>query len=115
MEVTVESEDVPQDLPDAYKVCIYRVTQGALHNAVRHSGARNATVRVKHSQQGIQLRVADDGRGFDPARTRGMGLLGMEERMKRLGGTFHLESQPGKSTTITAELPPPGSDWRASE
>jgi signal transduction histidine kinase len=107
MEVTVESEDVPQDLPDAYKVCIYRLAQGALHNAARHSSARNATVRVKHSKQGIRLWVADDGRGFDPARTRGIGLLGMEERVKRLGGIFRIESQPGRGATITAELPPP--------
>jgi len=107
MEVTVESEDVPQDLPDAYKVCIYRLTQAALHNAVRHSNARNATVRVKHSKQGIRLRVADDGRGFDPVRMRGVGLRGMEERVKRLGGIFRIESQPGRGTTVTAELPPP--------
>jgi len=105
MEVSVESEDVPEDLPDASKVCIYRVTQAALHNAVRHSGARNATVRVQQTKQGIRLRVADDGRGFDPGRARGLGLLGMEERVTRLGGTFRLKSQPGQGTTITAELP----------
>jgi signal transduction histidine kinase len=107
VEVSVESGDVPQDLSDAYKVCIYRLTQGALHNAVKHSSARNATVRVKYSKQGIRLTVADDGRGFDPARTRGMGLLGMEERVKRLGGIFRIESQPGRGATVTAELPPP--------
>src|SRR5262249_16431320 len=99
--------DVPQDLPDAYKVCIYRLTQAALHNSVRHSGARRATVRVKHSKQGILLQVADDGRGFDPARTRGMGLLAMEERVKGLGGIVRIESQPGRGAPLTAELPPP--------
>ena len=107
MEVNVETQGVPEDLPDTYKVCIYRVTQAALHNAVRHSGARNATVRVQQTKQGIRMQVADDGRGFDPRRTRGLGLVGMEERVKRLGGTFRLESQPAQGTTITAELPCP--------
>jgi signal transduction histidine kinase len=105
MEVTVEPGGVPEDLPDVCKVCIYRVTQAALHNAVRHSGAQNATVRVHQTKQGIRLEVRDDGRGFDPERTRGLGLLGMEERVKRLGGSFRLESQPGQGTTIVAELP----------
>jgi len=105
MEVSVESNDISEDLPDACKICIYRVIQAALHNAVRHSGARNATVKVQQTKQGIRMQVADDGRGFDPSRTRGMGLLGMEERVKRLGGTFRLESQPGQGTTIIAELP----------
>jgi len=107
MEVNVETQGVPEDLPDTSKVCIYRVTQAALHNAVRHSGARNATVRVQQTKQGIRMQVADDGRGFDPGRTRGLGLVGMEERVKRLGGTFRLESQPAQGTTITAELPCP--------
>jgi len=113
MEVSVESENVPEDLPDAYKVCVYRLTQAALHNAVRHSNARNATVRLKYSRQSIQVEVADDGRGFDAARTRGMGLLGMEERVKRLGGIFRIESQLGRGATIRAELPlPSGSGVR---
>jgi len=113
MEVSVESENVPEDLPDAYKVCVYRLTQAALHNAVRHSNARNATVRLKYSRQSIQVEVADDGRGFDAARTRGMGLLGMEERVKRLGGNFRIESQLGRGATIRAELPlPSGSGVR---
>ena len=49
--------------------------------------------------------IADDGSGFDPKRTRGMGLLGMEERVKRLGGTLTIESRPGTRTIIRAELP----------
>jgi signal transduction histidine kinase len=54
------------------------------------------------------VRVIDDGRGFDAVRSRGMGILGMEERVKRLGGTLRVESQPGKGATVTAELPIPG-------
>jgi signal transduction histidine kinase len=107
IEVAVESENVPEDLPDQYKVCIYRLVQAALHNAVRHTGARNATVVVVPAKQGIQVQITDDGRGFDPDRTRGLGLVGMEERVKRLGGRFRVQSQPGKGATVTAELPSP--------
>ena len=108
IEVSVESESVPEDLPDEYKIYIYRLVQEALTNAVRHSGARNAKVVVERVAESIVVRVADDGRGFDPSHSRGMGILGMEERVKRLGGTLRVESQPGKGATVTAELPIPG-------
>jgi signal transduction histidine kinase len=108
MEVSVESESVPEDLPDEYKIYIYRLVQEALNNAVRHSGARNAKVVVERLAKSIVVRVTDDGHGFDPGRSRGMGILGMEERVKRLGGALRVESQPGKGATVTAELPIPG-------
>jgi len=104
-EVDVQSANVSEDLPDDYKVTIYRLVQEALHNAVRHSGARNAWVRVEQDAGRIRVQVADDGRGFDATRTRGLGILGMEERVKRLGGTLAIESQPGRGTTVRAELP----------
>ena len=108
LEVSVESESVPEDLPDEYKITVYRLVQEALNNAVRHSGARNAKVEARREANSILVRVIDDGRGFDAVRSRGMGILGMEERVKRLGGTLRVESQPGKGATVTAELPIPG-------
>jgi signal transduction histidine kinase len=110
IEVTVEPENVPEDMPDEYKICVYRLVQEALNNAVQHSGARNAKVTVERRASGIAVRVSDDGRGFDPDRSRGLGILGMEERVKRLGGTFSIESKPGRGATVTAELPLPPSD-----
>jgi signal transduction histidine kinase len=107
IEVSVQSESVPEDLPDEYKTYIYRLVQEALNNAVRHSGARNAKVVLERQAESIVVRVTDDGRGFDPGRSRGMGILGMEERVKRFGGTLQVESQPGKGATVTAELPIP--------
>ena len=107
IEVSVDSESVPEDLPDEHKTYIYRLVQEALNNAVRHSGARNAKVVVQRLAKSIVVRVTDDGRGFDPGRSRSMGILGMEERVKRLGGTLRVESQPGKGTTVTAEFPIP--------
>jgi signal transduction histidine kinase len=114
IEVSVEPENIPEDLPDEYRICIYRLVQEALNNAVRHSGARNAKVAAERLAKSIVVRVTDDGRGFDPERSRGMGILGMEERVKRLGGTLRVESQPGKGVTVTAELPvPPGAGGNA--
>jgi len=107
MEVTVEPEDVSEDLPDEYKICVYRLVQEALNNAVRHARARNAKVRVAQNQNGIAIEVSDDGRGFQPERARGLGILGMEERVKRLGGTLTVDSTPGRGSAIKAELPLP--------
>jgi signal transduction histidine kinase len=107
IEVSVDSENVPEDLPDEHKTFIYRLVQEALTNAVRHSGGRTASVVVERLAKSIVVRVADDGRGFDPVRSRGMGILGMEERVKRLGGTLRVESQPGQGTAVTAEFPIP--------
>lgn len=107
MEVTVESASVSDDLPDEYKICVYRLVQEALNNAVRHSKARYAKVRVAGGPSGIEIEVSDDGRGFDPERSRGLGILGMEERVKRLGGSLAVKSAPGQGTVVKAELPLP--------
>jgi signal transduction histidine kinase len=107
MEVAVESANVSDDLPDEYKICVYRLVQEALNNAVRHSHARNAKVRVAGGASAIEIEVSDDGQGFDPQRTRGLGILGMEERVKRLGGSLTVKSAPGQGTVLKAELPLP--------
>jgi signal transduction histidine kinase len=105
MEVEVHSENVSEELQDEIKVCIYRLVQEALNNAATHAAARNAKVTVTQGADKISVEVADNGHGFDPARQRGMGILGMEERVKRLGGTLTIQSAPGKDTTVKAELP----------
>ncbi|MGA3237602.1 MAG: sensor histidine kinase [Bryobacteraceae bacterium] len=107
IEVDVQTGNLSENLPDEYKICIYRFVQEALHNAVRHSAARTATVTAEQSPDRIVVQVKDDGRGFDPRRTRGLGLLGMEERVKRLGGTFTVHSAPQQGATVIAELPWP--------
>jgi len=105
LEVAVDAEEMPEKLSDELKVCIYRVVQEALNNAAAHSGAKNAKLSVARKGESIQVRVEDDGRGFDSSRTRGMGLLGMEERVRRLNGALSVRSAPGQGTTVTAELP----------
>lgn len=104
-EVQVDAEGVSEHLPDEHKTVIYRVVQEALNNAARHSSAKNVRVHVREDGGKIAVEVADDGKGFDPARTRGLGLLGMEERVKRLGGTFAIDSTPGSGSVIRFELP----------
>ena len=105
MEVDVRSEGVSEQLPDDVKVCIYRVVQEALANAARHSGAKHAEVFVAQSGENIRVQIVDDGKGFPAERVRGMGILGMEERVKRLGGSLDIKSAPGKGTTVLAEIP----------
>jgi signal transduction histidine kinase len=104
-EVDVRAKGVPENLPDEVNVAIYRLVQEALTNAARHSGARNASVVVTGDGPRIVVEVRDDGRGFDPQHTRGLGILGMEERVRRLGGKLTIDSHPGHGACVRAELP----------
>jgi len=109
--VKVAADDVPDGLsdswPDEMRTGIYRVVQEALQNIQRHSHAKNAKVAVQQEDSEIVLTVEDDGIGFDPGRTRGLGMLGMEERIRQLGGRLEVQSSPAKGTTIRATLPVP--------
>lgn len=105
MEVEVHAGEIPDDLPDDQKTCIYRIAQEALNNAARHAAARQATVELNYRESKLELSVTDDGRGFDPKTTRGMGILGMDERVKRLGGSLSIHSSPGGGTTLHVSLP----------
>jgi signal transduction histidine kinase len=104
-EVEVKADNVSETLPDPLMVCVYRVVQEAVNNAQRHAHAKNVTVELKETDTSVQVQIKDDGSGFDGKRTRGVGLLGMEERVKRLGGAISIDSRPGAGTTIRAELP----------
>jgi signal transduction histidine kinase len=105
MEVEVHAEELKGDLPDEVKVGIYRLVQEALQNAATHAHAKNATVLLKRDRNGVVVEIIDDGKGFEPERTRGMGILGMEERVRQLGGELAIRSAPGKGTAVHAELP----------
>jgi signal transduction histidine kinase len=108
MRVQVVARGVSDDLPDGHKTCVYRIVQEALENAARHAGARSVKIRVLEENGRIELSVQDDGRGFNTAHVRGLGLIGMEERAKNLGGTFQVQSRPGQGTLLIAELPAAG-------
>ncbi len=103
--VKVAAEGVSEDLPEDHKTCIYRVVQEALHNCVQHSEASMVRVTVEQSPDRLLLVIQDDGKGFDPQLERGMGLLGMQERVSHLGGTFSVESLPGTGVILCIVLP----------
>jgi signal transduction histidine kinase len=94
------------NLPEQYSTCVYRVTQEALTNCVRHASAARVSVRVSGEANGIELAVTDDGIGLDPTRRRaGLGLRGIEERVRDLGGTTVIQSAAGTGTKIMIRLP----------
>jgi signal transduction histidine kinase len=105
IEVSVATERIPDDLPDEYKTCIYRVVQEALHNCARHSRATTVRIRVQRDPGKLTLSIQDDGQGFDVSQSKGMGLLGIEERVARLGGKCEVHSEPGNGTILMIKLP----------
>jgi signal transduction histidine kinase len=105
LHIMVSADDAAGDLPDEHKTCIYRLVQEAVNNSARHAHARTVEVKVAHEPHRVFLSVRDDGAGFDTRFVRGLGLLGMEERVHRLGGRLHIDSQLGRGTLVEAELP----------
>jgi len=105
MDVSVATELGPDDLPDEYKTCIYRVVQEALHNCARHSHASTVRIRVEQLLHRLTLIVQDDGQGFDAAQMKGLGLLGIHERVAQFGGSCDVHSTPGGGTILSVELP----------
>jgi two-component system, NarL family, sensor histidine kinase DevS len=85
---------------------VYRMVQEALNNAVRHGEIRYARVDIREQGGRLQVRVRDEGQGFDPSvRSDGFGLVAMRERIELAGGTLELRSSPGEGTTLLADLP----------
>jgi signal transduction histidine kinase len=105
MRVKVAAEQVSEDLPEEHKTCIYRVVQEALHNALLHAQAATVRVHVREEADHILLSIQDDGKGFNPQQERGLGLLGIKERVSRLDGTFSVDSEPGHGTVLRIVLP----------
>jgi signal transduction histidine kinase len=97
-------------LPETHRTCIYRVVQEALTNCVRHADAHNIKVAVSSHETELHLSVSDDGVGLNPEhRGRGLGLIGIEERVKDLEGTVIISPGANRGTTIAVRLPLPAS------
>lgn len=105
LKVKMATEDIADDLPDSHRTCLYRVVQEALDNCVKHARASQVRVVVHRDRDGLSVTVQDDGAGFEPGREKGMGLLGMEERIQRLGGVLSIDSKPGHGTVLSIQLP----------
>jgi signal transduction histidine kinase len=105
LKVKMVADEIVEDLPDSHRTCLYRVVQEALNNCARHSQATQVRVVVHRDHDGLSVTVQDDGIGFEPSREKGLGLLGMEERVERLGGLFSIESKPGNGTVLYIHFP----------
>ena len=108
--VHFESHGLPDELPRDVALCLFRIVQEGLNNAVKHSGVRLFKVSLWGTPGYVQLIVRDAGKGFDVAAGRagrGLGLVSMEERIKLVGGDLSIDSQPHHGTAIHARVPVP--------
>ncbi|MBL8178425.1 MAG: sensor histidine kinase [Bryobacterales bacterium] len=107
IDVDVQLDGELDALPETHRTAIYRIVQEALTNIAKHAAAKSVRIHLYGGKDAIRLTVQDDGKGFDPERiaSRGIGLVGMEERMKELGGTITVRSSQGKGTSIEAAVP----------
>jgi signal transduction histidine kinase len=104
LNVQVSVDEIAEDPPEPIRTCLYRVAQEALHNCVRHAHANLVRVEVHNDAGSLCLSVRDDGMGFNPRLEKGLGLLGMQERVESLGGRLNVESRPGAGTILSASF-----------
>jgi len=108
VEVSLHIAGPLDDLPDAYRTCVYRAVQEAMTNCMRHAKAKAVAVTVGSDGDRLRVSIADNGTGLDPARPReGLGLRGIEERVRELGGTMAIDAARGRGTRLAIELPWP--------
>jgi len=99
-------------LPSAQETGLYRVIEEVIANIVRHAGASHVRINLSFKQRTVAVRISDNGRGFDVEeaiaskdRPRGLGLIGMRERVNLMRGTLEISSSPGKGTRVHVEIP----------
>ena len=108
LDIQLHTENVPGTLSHEISLCLFRVLQEAIQNALKYSGVREFEVSLTGTSNEIQLMVHDSGAGFDPNNTsngHGLGLTSMRERLRLVKGHLSIESQPLQGTTITARVP----------
>lgn len=106
--IEFKDENVPKLLSKEVSLCLFRVAQESLHNALKYSGVRHFAVEVSATAEKVQLVVRDAGAGFDVEEVKargGLGLVSMQERINMLRGQFSVESRPGEGTKIVASVP----------
>ena len=119
--MTVHHDGMAGRLVPEVESSIFRIVQEALTNVARHSGARTCTVDLRRDGAWLAVTVADDGVGIDsasskaPSEKRGLGLLGIRERVTTLGGTLEVNSAPGAGTRVIARVPARAAAWRRDE
>ena len=108
--ITVDGPRSPR-LPSSVEIALYRIVQEALRNATKHAGARRVGIRVAVEAEMVRCLIKDDGRGFDVVAAldrkgeRGLGLIGMRERVNALSGQLTIDSAPGRGTELRITIP----------
>ncbi len=108
IEIVFKTEDIAAIVPPDISLCLFRVLQEALYNGIKHSGAQRLEVQMWATPSEIHLTVSDSGAGFEleaAKNGRGLGLVSMKERLQLVKGTFSIDSQPQRGTTIHACVP----------
>jgi signal transduction histidine kinase len=109
VEIVFAHDAISRTVPSDISLCLFRVLQEALHNAVKYSGVRHFDAELRASSDAIDLIVRDSGSGFAveeaAMKASGLGLISMAERVKLVGGHLSIESYPGSGTTIHARIP----------
>jgi len=108
LKIEFRHDQMPAAISPDTAVCLYRVAQEGLSNAIKHGGARQAEVELRGTADAISLRIVDHGRGFDPRQVQGksgLGLVSMRERVLHLGGEIAIESQPSSGTRLHVRVP----------
>lgn len=103
--VDVEASEELDGLEEAARICVFRVVQEAVANAVTHGKANALKIRASQKDGRLLVSIQDDGKSFDAMKEKGMGILGMTERVEKLGGKFSIVSKEGVGTVVMAELP----------
>jgi signal transduction histidine kinase len=108
IEVQFADCGVPSEIAKDVSLCLFRVTQEALNNVVKHSRAKRAKVEICMTRTEIRLQIVDGGAGFSvevKGTDAGIGLVGMRERLRLVGGRLSVQSAPGRGTEVLAEVP----------
>ncbi|MGD8834925.1 MAG: ABC transporter substrate binding protein [Desulfobacteraceae bacterium] len=112
MNIVIESENCEQRFLPDLEINLFRIIQESLHNIVKHANAKNAGVILKKVDGGLQIKIDDDGIGLERSRMEksagsdaGIGIMGMQERVYNLGGTFTISSGESEGTRILVEIP----------
>jgi PAS domain S-box-containing protein len=108
VEIHFSHRGVPETVSAEISLCLFRVLQEALHNALKHSGARRFGVELRGTPGGVSLLIRDSGSGFDPEKAMkgsGLGLISMQERLKLVNGELSIDSQRKRGTEIRARVP----------
>jgi PAS domain S-box-containing protein len=108
IEIAFTHDNIPERIPHDISLCLFRIVQEALNNAVKYSNARECEIKLVFLENQLQLTVSDRGSGFDTdtaAHKGGLGLVSMRERVRMVNGTIFIDSKPMKGTTIRVQIP----------